>query len=110
MKQVIIALLFISSTFLFSCQKEKKTQVMVNIEYIGSGGYYNDNIEGVPSGLVIGENGPFPADPDKTYTIEYQADENFPVITKEWSPTGGPWTIHCYVTGNTEYIQVTPGF
>ena len=115
MKKVILqkaAIVILSIVIAFlqtGCTKEKMAQVSIKIDYLGAGGFYNDDIDGVPVGLSLGINGPYSADPERTYTIEYQADENFPVITRQWSPTSGPWTIHCYVQGNTEYITVTPG-
>jgi hypothetical protein len=93
----------------WGCTKDKMSQVKIQIDYSGTGGYYNDNIDAVPSGLIVGENGPYTADPDKTYTLEYKASSNFSVITKQWSPTSGPWKIHCYVEGNIAYMIATPG-
>ena len=104
----MLALLLVSVE-LCSCTKDKLAKITIQIDYIGAGGYYNDNIDAVPTGLNIGSNGPYTADPDKTYTLEYKADNNFPVITKTWSPTSGPWKIHCYVQGNQEYITAFPG-
>lgn len=99
----------IGIAFFSSCQKEKATQLTVQIDYIGAGGYYNDDIKGVPTGLIVGSNGPYTVDPGQTYTLEYKADDNFPVVTKMWKPTSGPWKIHCYVQGNVEYMNATPG-
>lgn len=113
MKKIFLALLMgVAISGIFGCEKDvtvETAEVYVQLDYIGSGGYYNDNIDGVPSGLQIGSlNGPYPAEPGRTYTIEYQASSSFPVITKSWTPTSGTWTIRCYVQGNTEYIQVSP--
>lgn len=97
-----------------SCSKKdtlpKTAQVKIKIDYLGSGGYYNDNIDGVPSGLVIGTNGPFTVDPSKKYWMVYKANSNFPETTiTDWSPTTDRvWVIHCYVSGNYEHIETYP--
>jgi hypothetical protein len=106
---IIATLLFVC---VIGCKKEevpKKTYVKVQIDYIGSGGYYNDNINGVPSGLIVGTNGPYEIDPGTQYHLQYKAASNFPEITLDWTPTkGSSSTIHSYVTGNTEHIEVIP--
>lgn len=104
-----IAVLLVVGFCLSQCTKQQSSSVKIQIDYLGSGGYYNDNIDAVPTGLTLGINGPYPADPDKTYTLEYKADENFPVLTKTWSPATGPWKIHCYVQGNYAYMNAEPG-
>jgi hypothetical protein len=116
MKTKILSLAIICSLFalLFTgCKKEeeeivpKMAKVKIKIDYLGTGGYYNDNIDGVPTGLVIGTNGPFTADPDRSYTLTYKAASNFGEATiKDWSPTGGlTWIIHCYVSNNVAHIE-----
>lgn len=110
MKSIFFVAFILTAIALFGCKKENAmTQVKIQIDYLGAGGYYNDNISGVPSGLSLGSNGPYPADPGQTYTVTYKADDNFPVITKMFTPTSGLWTIHCYVVANTEYITTMPG-
>jgi hypothetical protein len=104
-----LSTLLVLSLCFAECTKRQDSSVKIQIDYLGSGGYYNDNIDAVPTGLTLGVNGPYPADPDKTYTLEYKASDNFPVITKTWSPTSGPWKIHCYVQGNNEYMEAIPG-
>jgi len=103
----ILGLLLIQS----GCKKDANSaQIYVKIDYLGSGGYYNDDIPGVPSNLVVGVNGPFPATSGQTYHLEYKADANYPVVTEDWNlRASGPWTIHCYVSGNAAYITGLPG-
>jgi hypothetical protein len=114
MKKLLLLIFAGVAIFFASCKKEdltpKTAQVKVKIDYLGSGGYYNDNIDGVPSGLVIGTNGPYTADPAKQYTLEYKANSNFGVATiTGWSPTAGKtWVIHCYVSGNIAHIETYP--
>ncbi len=116
-KNYFIPLTFLTACFLFGCTKDQtkkptppaQAQVTVQIDYVGTGGFYKDDVTPASTIYVIGTNGPYQVDPSKTYTLQYKADENFPVLTKTWSPTSGPWTIHCYVSGNTEYISVQPG-
>jgi hypothetical protein len=113
LKSFTLATILLAVTFLPGCVKEapleKEITLTIQLDYIGGGGYYNDNIAAVPSGLIIGSNGPFTIDKDQTYTLEYKADANFPVITKSWKPSSGVWKIHCYKSGNTAYLQVIPG-
>jgi hypothetical protein len=113
LKAFALVTALLATSFLTGCIKEtpleKETTLTIQLDYIGGGGYYNDNIAAVPSGLIIGSNGPFTIDKDQTYTLEYKADANFPVITKSWKPTSGAWKIHCYKSGNTAYLQVLPG-
>lgn len=97
---------------LIGCKKEevpKKTFVKVQIDYLGAGGYYNDNIDGVPSGLTIGTNGPYEIDPDTRYHLQYKAASNFPEVSLDWTPSKGTtYIIHNYVTANTEHLEVNP--
>lgn len=113
MKTTKISLAIIFSAFallITSCKKEEKSSVAhvkVKIDYLGSGGYYNDDIDGVPSGLVLGSNGPYNVDPNKTYTLTYKAASNFnEVHITGWSPTTDvTWVIHCYMVNNVEHIE-----
>ena len=116
-KNVFIPL-FLACCFLFSCTKDQTTkptppataEVIIQIDYVGAGGSYHDNI--TPDSVIYSvgiKNGPYTVDATKTYTIQYQADNTFPMLTKTWTPTAGPWTVHCYVTGNMEYISIVPG-
>lgn len=105
----IIFIMGIGVLLLVSCKKEKAAQVIVQIDYLGAGGYYNDNIDGVPGGLTIGENGPYPMESDRSYNIEYKADGNFPVLNQTINMSSkGTWKIHCYVDGNREYVTFLP--
>ncbi len=81
-------------------------KVKIRIEYLGAGGYYNDNMDAVPYNLALGVNGPFEVDPDATYKISYKADYNFPEVQLNWTPVAGQtWVIHCFVENNIEYIR-----
>lgn len=98
-----------------SCKKESShssttAKVIVMLDYLGSGGYYNDNIDGVPSGLTLGANGPFTVSTTKAYTMVYKANDNFPETSiSNWTPTPDrTWVIHCYVNGNLEHIETYP--
>lgn len=84
-----------------------KDYVTIQIDYLGSGGYYNDNISGVPYGLVQGSNGPYEFDASQQYHIEYKPSSSWSTpVQLNWSPSGsGSHTIHCWVSGNTGYIQ-----
>ena len=113
----LFAILLVTSVAIFptSCTKDKDvapkmSQVKVKLDYLGTGGYYNDDIDGVPNGLVLGTNGPYTADPKKKYTLEYRASSSFGVATiTDWSPTADrTWVIHCYVSGNIAHIETYP--
>ena len=98
--------------FLSACKKDvpQMARVKVQIDYLGAGGYYNDNISGVPAGLTLGSNGPFTVHADQQYTMVYRANADFPETSiSNWTPTtNGVWVIHCYVTGNLEHIETYP--
>jgi hypothetical protein len=106
----VIAFTFVLA-FLTGCKKQdtgpQLAKVKVVIDYLGSGGYYNDNIDGIPSGLVVGTNGPFDVDPSKDYFLEYKAGSSWNAIRiNSWSPTTtATWVIHCYVSGTTAHLQ-----
>ncbi len=98
-----------------SCKKDvttsNLTRVVVQIDYLGDGGYYNDNIDGIPYGLYVGTNGPFEVDASKSYSIEYYPNNNWttPAKIESWRPTTNvAWVIHCYVSDNVAYIQTYP--
>ncbi len=102
------------SVIFASCEKDEEeiyvppvNYVTVKIDYLGDGGSYNDNINGVPYGLEIGSNGPYIFDAPQTYTISYRPSNNWSTpITLEWSPAGNgrAYEIHCYVEGNTGHV------
>ena len=91
------------------CKKESLPKVTIKLEYLAAGGYYNDDIEAVPSGLTLGSNGPYVFDINKTYTLEYKAGASFNVIRQSWKPASAFWTIRCWVEGNRAYMQAIPG-
>lgn len=62
------------------CKKESVPKITIKLEYLAEGGYYNDDIQAVPSGLILGSNGPYAFDINKTYNLEYKAGANFGVI------------------------------
>lgn len=117
-----ISLFWVPLILFTACKKEENipqsseppyVNVKVMLDYLGTDGYYNDNIEGIPSGLTVGaSNGPYKVTVDKTYTIEYKASSSFPVLTYQTNFGGGvdysgkTWVIHCYVSGNVEHIEV----
>ena len=96
---------------LFSYTKEqlpaRKTYVKVKLDYIGNEGYYNDNIRGVPPGLVVGTNGPFVIDATQQYQLQHKASALFPEISMDWKPAEGKnYVIHTWVSDNHEYLEV----
>lgn len=106
-----ILLMLLTALCMQSCTKDAATanvaHVKIQIDYLGSGGYYNDNMGGVPQGLVIGTNGPFDVDAGKTYTLQYLPDSRWTSpATVNFSPGAGiTWIVHCYVSGNTGTIE-----
>lgn len=113
MKLKITAIAMLLVVLMTGCQKEEitpaKTTVKIQLDYLEAGGYYNDNISGVPSGLVLGTNGPFEIEPDIQYHIQYRASSNFPEVTIDWTPSKGKnYVIHGYVSGNYEHIEANP--
>lgn len=110
----LLILSFFTAILSGGCQKDEimDPEVKVQIDYLGNGGYYNDDIDGVPSGLAVGTvNGPYDAKSGQAYTIEYKADNRFGVVTLQHSFNGitgrrAIWIIHCYVSGNTANIDV----
>lgn len=85
-------------------------QVKIKIDYLGDGGYYNDDIDGVPQGLTLGINGPFKVSTTGKYTMVYRANSDFPEASiTNWTPTTDKvWVIHCYVSGDREHIETYP--
>ena len=124
MKNLYVITAVIFACCFCSCKKEDApdkeieiptVNVKVAIDYVGSGGYYDDDIESVPSGLIVGTtNGPFKVPLTKTYTIRYKANNSFKELTYQTNFGGGilstinTYVIHCYVNGNTEHIEVKP--
>lgn len=113
MKSKFFIVAAITLLFLEGCKKDvtpSNAQVKIKIDYLGDGGYYNDNIDGVPQGLTLGVNGPFTVSPDKKYTMTYRANSNYPETSiTDWTPTTNrTWVIHCYVLGNYEHIETYP--
>lgn len=113
MKLKLFITVAVTLLLLGGCKKEvipTTTQIKIKIDYLGAGGYYNDNIDGVPQGLTLGVNGPFTVSLDKKYTMVYRANSNFPETSiTNWSPTANTvWVIHCYVSGNYEHIETYP--
>ncbi len=107
---IIASLAFL---MLAGCNKEvvsNTAQVKIKLDYLGDGGYYNDNIDGVPQDLDLGVNGPFTVSTAQKYTMVYKANSDFPETSiTNWSPTAkGVWVIHCYVSGNYQYIETYP--
>jgi hypothetical protein len=105
---VILAVLLLGA-----CKKDVESDsasLKIKIDYMGDGGYYDDNIDGVPQGLSLGMNGPFTTSAKKSYSMVYKANANFGEATiSNWTPTTGViWVIHCYVLGNTAYIESYP--
>jgi len=114
MKTKILSLLLLCATvlvFMSGCKKEViddgMARVKIKIDYLGAGGYYNDDMAGVPSGLIVGVNGPFEVDPDGSYTLTYKAASNYgEAKLTSWSPTTtGTWVVHCYVENNVAHLR-----
>lgn len=112
---IVMLGIFFASVLITGCKKDssvtpKVAHIKVKIDYLTSGGYYNDNIDGIPTGLVVGVNGPFDVDPSKKYYMEYKAGSNWNVARIDgWSPTTTvTWIIHCYIQGNIEHIETYP--
>lgn len=108
--KIVLVSLFVGTIAIYGCKKEKLPELWIEIEYMGDGGFYNDDIESVPYNLMLGLNGPFRYEPYKTYNIQYKADRDFGVATREFTPQGNHyWTIRCSKVGNRAQIVVVPG-
>ncbi|MFP9115931.1 hypothetical protein ACLI1A_18480 [Flavobacterium sp. RHBU_3] len=93
----------------------EKNYVTVQLDYLGDGGVYTDNISGVPYGLVTGVNGPYEFDADEVeYQIQYKPNSswNTPVTLTWVAHKEYDYTIHCYLEYGNQvsyaHIDVNP--